>query len=53
MPQRGRIVGIDVSKAKAAACIRSLQLWLARPRTPKGEQEPIAWLRERTGSDWR
>ena len=46
MPQQGRTVGIDVSKLKADACIRSLQLWLSKPSTPDGEQELIAWLRE-------
>jgi len=44
MPQQGRIVGIDVSKLKAEACIRSLQLRLSQPSTPAGEQELIAWL---------
>jgi transposase len=46
MPQQGRIVGIDVSKLKAEACIRSRQLWLSKPSTPAGEQELIAWLRD-------
>jgi transposase len=46
MPQQGRIVGIDVSKLKADACIRSLQRRLSKPGTPEGEQELIAWLRE-------
>jgi len=46
MAQQGRIVGIDVSKLKADACIRSLQLGLSKPSTPQGEQELIAWLRD-------
>ena len=46
MAQQGRIVGIDVSKLKANACIRSLQLGLSKPSTPQGEQELIAWLRD-------
>jgi len=33
MPQQGRIVGIDVSKLKAEACIRSLQQRLSEPST--------------------
>jgi transposase len=46
MPQQGRIVGIDVSKLKVNACIRSLQLWLSKPSTPEGKRELIAWLRD-------
>ena len=46
MPQQGRIVGIDVSKRTAEACIRSLQLWLSKPSTPDGVRELIAWLRD-------
>jgi transposase len=45
MPQHGRIVGIDVSKLKAEACIRSLQQRLSEPSTPQGEAALIAWLR--------
>src|SRR6202022_2250727 len=45
MPQQGRIVGIDVSKLKAEACIRSLQQRLSEPSTPQGEAALIAWLR--------
>src|SRR5206468_6436020 len=37
MPQQGRIVGIDVSKLKAEACIRSLQQRRCEPSTPQGE----------------
>ena len=46
MPHQDRIVGIDVCKRNAAACIRSLQRWLSTPGTPAGEQELIAWLRD-------
>jgi len=45
MPRNGRVVGIDISKAKADACIRSLQLRLAQPSTPQGQAEMVAWLR--------
>src|SRR6266849_3766001 len=41
---RAGLFGIDVSKLKAEACIRSLQLRLSQPSTPAGEQELIAWL---------
>jgi transposase len=46
MPQQGRIVGIDISKRKVDACIRSLQRRLSKPSTRQGEAELIAWLRE-------
>lgn len=46
MAQRGRIVGIDVAKLKADACIRSLRLRLAQPSTPEGRQAMIAWLHQ-------
>src|SRR5437763_8895956 len=46
MPHQDRIVGIDISKLKADAWIRSLQLRLSKPSTPAGEQELIAWLRD-------
>jgi transposase len=46
MPQQGRIVGIDVSKRKVDACIRSVQRRLSQPSTPQGEAELIAWLHE-------
>jgi len=46
MAQQGRIVGIDVSKLKADACIRALQQWLSQPSTREGEQQLIAWLRD-------
>jgi transposase len=46
MPQQGRIVGIDISKRKVDACIRSLQQRLSKPATSQGEAELIAWLHE-------
>ena len=46
LPQQGRIVGIDVSKLRVDACIRSLRQWLSEPSTPTGEAQLIAWLRE-------
>lgn len=46
MPQRGRIVGIDVSKLKADACIRSLRRRQSAPSTPQGQATLIAWLGE-------
>jgi transposase len=45
MPQQGRIVGIDVAKAKVDACIHSLRAWLSQPSTPQGQAAMIAWLR--------
>jgi transposase len=48
MAQNDRIVvGIDVAKDKADACIRSLSLRQAFPSTEQGRHELIAWLRER------
>jgi transposase len=46
MSQQGRLVGIDVSKLKVDACIRSLQQRLSRASTSQGQQEMIAWLRQ-------
>ena len=46
MPQQSRIVGIDVSKAKVDACIRSLGQWRSVPRTPQGERVLLAWLHD-------
>ena len=46
MTQDGRIVGIDVSKAKVDGFIRSLRIGLSRPGTPEGQEQMIAWLRE-------
>ena len=45
MPQATRIVGLDVSKRKIDACIRSARQVLSRPSTPDGEAELVAWLR--------
>jgi transposase len=45
MAQRSRIVGLDVSKRKIDACIRSLELRQSQPSTPEGQAELIAWLR--------
>jgi transposase len=47
MAQNDRIVvGIDVAKDKADACIRSLSLRQAFPNTQQGKRELIAWLGE-------
>ena len=46
MTQDGRIVGIDVSKAKVDGFIRSLRIGLSRPGTLEGQEQMIAWLRE-------
>jgi transposase len=45
MPQRTRIVGLDVAKSKVDACIHSEGLRLSAPSTPEGEAEMVAWLR--------
>jgi len=45
MPQKKRVVGIDVAKTKVDACIRSASLRLMVPSTPEGEAELAAWLR--------
>ena len=45
MPQRNRIVGLDVSKRKVDACIRGAELRLSTPSTPEGQAELVAWLR--------
>lgn len=45
MPQESRIVGIDVSKRKVDACIRSAGLRLSAPTTPEGQAQLVAWLR--------
>lgn len=45
MAQRSRIVGLDVSKRKVDACIRSLGLRQSLPSTAEGEAELVAWLR--------
>jgi transposase len=44
MPQRKRLVGLDVSKRKIDACIRALDLHASLPSTPAGQAELIAWL---------
>lgn len=46
MPQERRIVGIDVSKLKVDACIRSLSARMSQPSTARGRAALIAWLRE-------
>jgi transposase len=46
MAQQGRIVGIDISKLKADACIRSLRRCQSAPSTPQGQARMIAWLGE-------
>jgi transposase len=47
MPQGARIVGLDVSKRKIDACLRSAGQRLSTPSTPEGQAELIAWLRAR------
>jgi transposase len=46
MTRSGRVVGIDIAKRKADACIRALGLHTAQPATPAGEREMIAWLQQ-------
>jgi transposase len=45
MPEKTRVVGLDVAKSKVDACIPSEGLRLAAPSTPEGEADLIAWLR--------
>jgi len=45
MAQIERIVGIDVAKEKADACIRSLSVRHSSASTPEGRRELIDWLR--------
>ena len=45
MPQKTRVVGLDVAKSKADACIRSAGRRLSAPSTPEGEAELVAWVR--------
>lgn len=45
MAQNARIVGLDIAKLKADACIRQPALRLTKPSTPDGQAEMIAWLR--------
>jgi transposase len=47
MPQRTRIVGLDVAKRKVDACLRSTGQRLSVPSTPEGQAELVAWLRAR------
>lgn len=44
MPQNGRIVGLDIAKGKADACIRSLGMSLSQPCTGEGQAAMVAWL---------
>jgi transposase len=46
MTQNSRVVGIDISKRKADACIRALGASLSKQNTPAGRAELIGWLRE-------
>ena len=45
MARNSLVVGIDVSKSKVDACIRSLSLRCSEPTTPKGLATMVAWLR--------
>jgi transposase len=45
MPEKTRVVGLDVAKRKVDACIRSPGLRLSAPSTPEGEAKLVAWLR--------
>lgn len=45
MAQNLRIVGLDIAKHKADACIRSLGLRRSAPSTAEGVAEMVAWLR--------
>jgi hypothetical protein len=45
MPQKTRVVGLDVAKGKIDACIRSASLRLSKPSTREGEAQLVAWLR--------
>ena len=44
MPQEMRIVGLDVSKRKIDACIRSLGLRQSLANSPEGHAALVAWL---------
>ena len=44
MPEKTRIVGLDVAKSKADACIRSAGRRLSASSTPEGQAELAAWL---------
>ncbi len=41
MTQRTGLVGLDVAKSKADACIRSVGLRLSAPSTPEGEAQLV------------
>ena len=43
MPQKTRIVGLDVAKRKVDACIRSAGLRFCAPSSPEGEAELVLW----------
>jgi transposase len=45
MPQRTRVVGLDVAKGKVDACIRSSGLRWSGPSTAEGQAELAAWVR--------
>ena len=45
MAQKTRVVGLDIAKRKADACIRSAGLRLSTASTPEGQAELVAWLR--------
>jgi transposase len=45
MPQKSRLVGLDVAKNRVDACIRPASLRMSQPSTPEGQVELIAWLR--------
>jgi transposase len=45
MPQRKRIVGLDVSKRTIDACVRSAGRRMSATSTPEGHAELVAWLR--------
>ena len=49
MPQKTRVVGLDVAKSKADACIRSAGRRLSAPSTPEGEAELVAWVTREPG----
>ncbi len=44
MPEKTRIVGLDVAKSKADACIRSAGRRLSASSAPEGQAELAAWL---------
>ncbi len=51
MPRKSGIVGLDVSKRKIDACIRSVELRRSFASTPEGQAELAGWLKgERVGT---